>query len=198
MLPRLACLLLAASATALKLPGAAHAGRRAALTSGGAALVSTILAPKAAQAAVSACPGGANNCYSTVSTGKNKMPMWTWPSGEDKASALKTLQSVVEAYPQQGQGGVDLGGWSVAEGDFASGNVRLEFKSGVGNMAKFFNGGKPFVDDLSFSAEASGVAVKSSSRVGDSDFGVNGKRLNYIAQALQAKGWEAPTVKALR
>ena len=29
----------------------------------------------------------------------------------------------------------------------------LEFRSGVGNMARFFNGNQPFVDDLEFQIE---------------------------------------------
>lgn len=63
-------------------------------------------------------------------------------------------------------------------------------RSGKGNFAKFFNGGKPFVDDLKLEVEDSGaVQVKSQSRVGDSDFGVNKKRIDYIAAALASKGW---------
>jgi hypothetical protein len=39
-----------------------------------------------------------------------------------------------------------------------------------------FNAGKPFVDDLKVEVEDSGVVqIKSQSRVGDSDFGVNAK-----------------------
>jgi len=38
------------------------------------------------------------------------------------------------------------------------------------------------------------VGVKSASRVGDSDLGVNAKRLNFIAAALRAKGWDAANV----
>ena len=34
------------------------------------------------------------------------------------------------------------------------------------------------------------VAFKSASRVGDSDFGVNSKRMAYIAKGLKAKGWD--------
>ena len=59
------------------------------------------------------------------------------------------------------------------------------------SAAKFFNGGKPFVDDLEFSVDASSVSVRSSSRVGDSDFGVNGKRLSFIAAELAKSGWSA-------
>jgi uncharacterized protein (DUF1499 family) len=41
------------------------------------------------------------------------------------------------------------------------------------------------------------VSVRSSSRVGDSDFGVNAKRLAYLAEGLKAKGWDItpPPVK---
>ena len=58
-----------------------------------------------------------------------------------------------------------------------------------GNFAKFFNGGKPFVDDLEIDVESTGATFRSKSRVGDSDFGVNAKRIGYIAQALGKKGW---------
>ena len=40
------------------------------------------------------------------------------------------------------------------------------------------------------------VAARSSSRVGDSDFGVNAKRVNYIAKGLREKGWTAAGVAA--
>ena len=49
-----------------------------------------------------------------------------------------------------------------------AGYERIEFLSGIGNMAKFFNGGRPFVDDFELAVEDTGVCVRSSSRVGDS------------------------------
>jgi hypothetical protein len=65
-----------------------------------------------------------------------------------------------------------------------------------GNFAKFFNGGKPFVDDLVLEITDSGaVEVRSSSRVGDSDMGVNQNRLNFLASNLRAAGWTAPEPK---
>merc|ERR1719238_2019892 len=125
------------------------------------------------------------------------MPKWTFPAGASKTSATSTLKEVLAAYPQEGQAGVDLGGWSVAVDSLADkGYARREFKSGLGNFARFFNNNKPFVDDLELSVEASSVCVRSSSRVGDSDLGVNAKRLNYIAAALRAKGWDAPAIAA--
>lgn len=74
----------------------------------------------------------------------------------------------------------------------SSGKADVEYKSGVGNFAKFLNGGKPFVDDLQLEIKDGAVQVRSSSRVGDSDLGVNQKRLSFFAKALKAKGWDAP------
>ena len=39
--------------------------------------------------------------------------------------------------------------------------------------------------------EESGVCVRSSSRVGDSDFGVNKARLAFISAELKRMGWDA-------
>lgn len=72
---------------------------------------------------------------------------------------------------------------------------KYEFKSGIGNFAKFFNGGKPFIDDFEVEVNDN-VQIRSSSRIGDSDFGVNAKRINYVADKLKAKGWTAPGVVA--
>jgi len=139
---------------------------------------------------------GANNCWSTESTDNTKIVPWSWPSDTSRAAALSALKTTLDAYPQEGQGGVDLGGWSVAVDELSSkGYMRIEYKSGIGNFAKFFNGGKPFVDDLEVSVGEGFVAVRSSSRVGDSDFGVNAKRLNFLAALLREKGWEAPPIK---
>ena len=84
-----------------------------------------------------------------------------------------------------------MGGWTIVEDDLAgSGTARVEYKSGIGNFAKFFNGGKPFIDDLKLEiADSGAVEVRSSSRVGESDLDVNRKRLVYLGKALTAKGW---------
>ena len=134
--------------------------------------------------ALEACPKGAKNCIRTE---------WTPPSGFSKDEIISSLRKVLDSYPQQGQQSVDLGGWQIAE-DFSNGaaTARVEFKSGIGNFAKFLNGGKPFVDDLKLELGDGVVQVKSASRVGDSDFGVNQKRLNYLVAKLREEGWNAP------
>ena len=57
-----------------------------------------------------------------------------------------------------------------------------------------------FIDDVEFSVTQtqSGnkkvVQVRSSSRIGNLDLGVNAKRLNWISADLRAKGWTAPAI----
>merc|ERR1719171_3289232 len=168
------------SAPALRLPtadvSAAPTARRAVLSQ--AAAVAALGLPSAALA-LKPCPNGASNCFSTASpSGKSQLTKWEWPSSMTRAEATQSLRSVLAAYPQSGQSGVDGGGWTLVEDSLdSSGYARFEFKSaGTGNLAKFFNGGKPFTDDLEVSVEESFACARSSSRVGDSDFGVNGKR----------------------
>lgn len=162
----------------------APVNRREMFQSFGAAMGATaIIANPSIANALDSCAKGSKNCIRTE---------WTPPAGTSKEGAIASLQKVLNSYPQEGQEKVDMGGWTVVS-DLSSGSGSVEFKSGIGNFAKFFNGGKPFVDDLNFEVTDSGVvAVKSSSRIGDSDLGVNQKRLNYFVSKLRADGWTAP------
>ena len=147
-------------------------------TATAAAAAAVVSSYPSAAGAAGACPKGANNCLTGI-----------WLGAKDAKDAAATLKAVLESYPPAGQAGVDGGGFKFVSSSPES--FKLEFYSaGTGNMAKFFNGGKPFVDDLECTINADGsVTYKSASRVGDSDFGVNGKRIAYIADALRAKGW---------
>ena len=49
---------------------------------------------------------------------------------------------------------------------------------------------------MEFDVDGTSVTYRSSSRVGDSDFGVNAARMNYIAGKLREKGWDAKGPKA--
>lgn len=135
--------------------------------------------------ALDACPKGSKNCIATK---------WSPPAGTDAKAAAESLKTIIESYPQAGQNKVDLGGWSVVDGAYAPGSVvSIEYTSGIGNFAKFFNGGKPFVDDLKLAIGQDGsVDVRSSSRIGESDLGVNEKRLSYFVASLRKEGWAAP------
>jgi hypothetical protein len=109
------------------------------------------------------------------------------------------LRSALNSYPQEGleDGKVDGGGYTLISDTLSSngGSIVLEYRSsGKGTFAKLFNGGKPFVDDLVIESSSSNdgkasFEFRSASRLGDSDFGVNGKRLAYIGGLLKEKGW---------
>ena len=185
--------LVAACASALKLTPIPSVSRRDAAAAVAAAAIAAVPFAPLAAGAVGTCPPNAQNCWSSASSDKTKVPAWT--SGKSQKDAAADVKAVIDAYPQAGQEKVDLGGWSYTEDAIlTSGKAKLEFKSGIGNFAKFLNGGKPFVDDLELQLSDGGLAVKSASRVGDSDLGVNAKRLNYIAAKLREKGWTAPGV----
>ena len=222
---------LAVASTGLQLPTASQppSTRRALLSS--TAAVAALALPGASFAAIRPCKSGTQNCFSTAGPDKNKISQWVWPSDMSRADATASLKTVLSAYPQAGQDGVDGGGWTLTTDTLADkGFAAFEFRSaGTGNMAKFFNGGKPFIYDLEVSVEdtyvraplehipapacarrpwlcanrslraapvRAQVAVLSASRVGDSDFGVNAKRVNYIAKGLREKGWTAAAVAA--
>jgi hypothetical protein len=150
----------------------------------GACLASTVSATQSS--ALEACPPGSNNCIRVT---------WTPPAAASKSVSIATLREALQAYPQQGQQGVDCNGWVVITDDLdgPSGKAKIEYKSCVGFFAKLVNGGKPFIDDLKLEIDDSGaVQVRSSSRVGDSDLGVNKKRVDFIGDILRAKGWNVP------
>lgn len=72
------------------------------------------------------------------------------------------------------------------------GTASIQCKSGIGRVAEIANGGKPFIDDLLVAIQEDGkVEVRSSSRKGYGDMGVNKKRLQYMQDTLP-EGWDAP------
>ena len=144
------------------------------------ATILAISVPSAANA-IDACPKGSKNCLRQT---------WTPPSSTSAADAVSQLRDVLNSYPQEGQedGKVDGGGYTIVSD--SDGAFKLEYRSsGKGFFAKSFNGGKPFIDDLVIEPNGSSFEFRSASRLGDSDFGVNGKRLSYIGALLKEKGW---------
>jgi len=147
--------------------------------------------PKSVHAAIDACPPKSKNCIVVT---------WKPPSSQSKSDIISTLREVINAYPREGQNDIDAGGWTIVEDGLESAKMmHIEYKSsGTGFFAKAFNGGKPFVDDLFLELSNANngdieVVVRSNSRVGESDFGVNGKRVSYLAAALKNKNWLVDT-----
>ena len=79
--------------------------------------------------------------------------------------------------------------------------ARLEYRSCVGPAAVSINLAQPFIDDVKLEIDPSPkpmavqVQVKSSSRMGSSDFFVNKKRVEYLGNGLRQRGWVIPEVK---
>ncbi|KAL3910661.1 MAG: hypothetical protein SGARI_002013 [Bacillariaceae sp.] len=118
----------------------------------------------------------------------HSIPAWVWPKDYDKEKAFGELVSVVESY-EPGQNNVDGGGFKIMTNDPKSGYLYVQFES-------LKNG---YIDDVEFAivdgfGEERAVQIRSSSRLGYLDYGVNAIRLNFIATKLRAKGWSAPGV----
>lgn len=136
---------------------------------------------------------GAPNCFcsteDTEDDPDHSIPAWIWPKefGNDKTKAFQQLVDVVNAY-EPGQGNIDGGGFKIITSTPEKGYIYVQFES-------LKNG---YIDDVEFAfIEGRGeraVQVRSSSRIGYLDFGVNGKRLNFLAKNLRAKGWDAQGV----
>ena len=137
------------------------------------------------------CRDGARNCIRTA---------WVPPAGKSKSDAIADIRSVVQSYPQKGQNGVDCNGSAFVEDKLdADGTARIEFYSCIGPAAVSMNLAKPFIDDVKLELIDDGSGklrfeLRSKSRVGASDYGVSKKRVNYLAEALRNKGWDAPKV----
>lgn len=137
--------------------------------------------------------GSAPNCFSSApGTDKDHfLPPWRFSSGGPSA-AFADLEQVVRAYPP-GQRNVDGGGFDVKRSDPAAGYMYVQFESLK----------QGYIDDVEFlvlpgtSAGSGEVQVRSASRLGYLDLGVNAKRLNKVAEDLQALPggrWTAPKI----
>ena len=135
--------------------------------------------------------GAAPNCFCSTDSLEDdpdhSIPAWIWPQGSDKEAAFAQLNEVITGY-EPGQANVDGGGFKIVTNDPKKGYMYIQFES-------LKNG---YIDDVELAfIDGMGdraIQVRSSSRLGYLDFGVNSKRLNYIAAKLRAKGWDAKGV----
>lgn len=133
-----------------------------------------------------ACIDGAPHCFSST---KDELVDDELSSGwlvqpfrykDTLAEARAELQSVIAAYPP-GQRNIDGGGFKVvtdkADADAAYIYVMFESRR------------KGFVDDMEFALSGGKCEVRTSSRLGYLDLGVNAKRYAYFSEQLAKKGW---------
>ena len=118
------------------------------------------------------------NCFSTSGDESHLLPLWKPRAG---SNAMGELLATIKAYPPF-QRRADGGGFKIitANDDY----LYVQFES-------LKNG---FIDDVEFAVNAGKVQVRSSSRIGFLDFGVNSRRLNWISSQLRELGWTAPAI----
>ena len=104
-----------------------------------------------------------------------------WKPPAEDPTPFKTLVQAIKAYPPGGDGTggiVDGGGFQVVKETDSYIYVQYEALK------------KGYIDDAEWLMNKDGtVSLRSGSRVGSTDFGINGKRLNLIASKLRSQGW---------
>lgn len=119
------------------------------------------------------------HCFSTSGDADRLLKLWRPPAG---SNAMGELLEVVKSYPPF-QARIDGGGFKIITAD--TNYLYVQFESLR----------KGFIDDVEFAVNRNGsVQVRSSSRLGFLDLGVNAKRLNWISANLRDKGWTAPAI----
>jgi len=134
----------------------------------------------------------APNCFSSASgvDEEHFLKPWRYSGYSSDADAFAALKAAVDAYPP-GQRDIDGGGFEVQTADASTGYLYVQFESLK----------KAFIDDVEFaqrpdpaSPGQGQVLVRSASRVGYLDIGVNAKRLNKIMELLPAERWQATKI----
>ena len=111
-------------------------------------------------------------------------------TGISVAGAMLDIKQALEAYPP-GQAGIDAGGFAIISEKFPSaaddvGYVYAQFEQAAG-----------YIDDLEFAVLNGVVNVRTSSRLGFTDLGVNAKRWNFFAKELaKKKAWTTTLVRS--
>ena len=131
--------------------------------------------------------GAAPNCFCSTTKltedAEHSIPAFIWPNNMDQAAAMAQLKEVLQVYqptPKVDGGGFDI---KTATSDY----IYVQYES-------LKNG---YIDDVEFAVIKDKrygerqVQVRSSSRLGYLDYGVNAKRINAIAAALRTKSWNA-------
>jgi len=126
---------------------------------------------------------GALNCFSTTGDDTHLLQPWTPKGGTSKTQAMDQLVDTIKSYPP-GQARIDKAGFKIV-------SKKPEYL-----YVQFESGKHGFIDDVEFAVSGGDssnpleVQVRSASRMGFLDLGVNGKRLNWISNHLvETYGW---------
>jgi uncharacterized protein (DUF1499 family) len=124
---------------------------------------------------------GRPNCWCS-STPKQDNPARYLAPWDANGSSIQDLKQVIDTY-EVGQQGIDGGGFKVIEYDENAQYLYVQFQS--------YKSG--YIDDAEFwfNPEKKQFDVRSASRLGMSDLGVNAKRLEYVGGRLEKEfGWK--------
>lgn len=123
------------------------------------------------------CPKSPNCWCSSPPSGDNLvryLPSW-------KGGSIADVKKVIDTY-EVGQNGIDGGGYKIINYDEKEKYIYVQFQS--------YKAG--YIDDFEmwYNPEKKLFDVRSASRLGMSDLGVNAKRLDYIGTRLEKEcGW---------
>jgi uncharacterized protein (DUF1499 family) len=124
---------------------------------------------------------GRPNCYCSSTPFRDAPARYIEPWGS-KDNSMEDIKKVIDTY-EVGQQGIDGGGFQIVEYDKAKQYLYVQFQS--------YRFG--YIDDVEFWFNPTKLKydVRSASRLGQSDLGVNAKRLEYIGGRLEREfGWK--------
>jgi uncharacterized protein (DUF1499 family) len=124
---------------------------------------------------------GRPNCYCSSTPFRDNPARYIEPWGGPENS-MADIKQVIDSY-QVGQNGIDGGGFQIMQYDPNKYYLYVQFQS-------YKNG---YIDDVEFwyNPTKQRFDVRSGSRLGLSDLGVNAKRLEYIGGRLEKEfGWK--------
>jgi len=147
------------------------------------------------------CIDGKPHCFSTSAVTFDDSDLYEADSGPPEewlvspftyqkplAEAVADLRAAIAAYPP-GQSGIDGGGYQTVSDQVS--------EAGAYTYVQFESRRKGYVDDMEFSLAKGVLNVRTSSRLGYTDAGVNAKRFNWFALRLgSTPGWTAAPIRA--
>lgn len=129
--------------------------------------------------------GNSPNCWNS-STPKANIPARWLPAWEGNGRSIEDVKRVIDTY-EVGQNDIDGGGFKIME---YNNNKKEPDDQYLYVQFQSYKAG--YIDDFEcwFNPESKKFDVRSASKVGYSDLGVNAQRLEYIANRLENEyGW---------
>jgi uncharacterized protein (DUF1499 family) len=151
----------------------------------------------------------APNCFSSSipldDDPDHSIPPWVYPKDKSLTMAMEDIYKVIQNYPP-GQSNIDGGGFDIKAYDPQKGYLYVQFESLKNGYIDDFEAA--YIDTTTKNRDDdddnvdvnqgkidrhihNSIQIRSSSRVGYLDYGVNAKRINYIVRELQRPpyGW---------